>query len=616
MWGQIRAAAAAVVAVALLAPTQAFATDGAPESVRVSGDDAATPAPRPTLLERAGKGRAVVEALGDRLPEAAAVNRMSAARLRTLLTTDHTARLGTDGQLFFAEEEEALAADAPVSTPTSTYPASSTFALHSKPDSARTIYLDFNGATVSNTWWNKSKGMPARFYTGFTLDSSAAFSSTELAYIQTVWRIVAEKYAAFDVDVTTADPGVAGWDRTSSSDTTYGSHVLITDDDGAVSAACGGTCSGVALLGTFDNVTYQESYFQPAWVFSSKTSGSALLTAHTVAHEVGHNLGLNHDGDSTRSYSSGHSNWFPLMGSSAKAVGQFSKGEYANANNTEDDFAVMAGNGLPERADDHGDTTAAARQFGAASAYTVQGVIGDRTDRDVIAIDRSCATQLNVVASGVGAGASLDIRVDVFNAAGTRVAYADPASGQNTSSWPYVPTGMDASVSVAAGTGRYYVQVDGVGKGDALYNGYSDYASIGAYRLSISGCAGDGPDPGAGTDSGTPIAPTTASRVRAPGAPRIGTAKSGRRGGKSNATARWAAPASTGGSAVIGYRVKAMRLNRSGRVVSVKSTRMLSASARVKRMRLTRGRYRFTVVAYNRVGTSPQSAASRVVRAR
>ena len=38
---------------------------------------------------------------------------------------------------------------------------------------------------------------------------------------------------------------------------------------------------------------------------------------------------------------------------------------------------------------------------------------------------------------------------------------------------------MDASATVAAPSGTYYVRIDGVGKGSALTDGYSDYASIG-----------------------------------------------------------------------------------------------------------------------------------------
>jgi hypothetical protein len=453
--------------------------------------------------------------------------------------------------------------------------------------------------------------MPEQFYTGFTLDAyPGSFTSAEKAYIQQVWRIVAEKFAPFDVDVTTQDPGPAAYNRSGLLDKTYGDHVVITDNTTALNKACGGGCSGIALLGTFDNSSDSNGYLEPAWVFSSKTSRSPILTAHTVAHEVGHTFGLNHDGDDGHAYYTGHANWFPLMGSSARAVGQWSKGEYAGANNHEDDLAVIATRGAPLRLDDHSDVLSNASSLPTGSV--ADGVVGSRADRDVFAVDHDCTTKLTAKVIGVGAGASLDLSVTVLGADGAVVGSANPASGQDTSTWPYVPTGMDATVSVLAANAMYYVRVDGVGKGDPATNGYSDYASLGTYRLGISACDGTMPDMNLPTTTGG----TTTTVKRAPSAPQIGRAKAGKRGGKVTAKARWAAPATTGGATIIGYRVKALRLDRSGRVVKVVGSRMISATSRAKAMRLAKGRYTFKVIAYNRVGRSPVSAPSRVVRAR
>ncbi len=394
---------AAVAALALAAPAQAVASS--------TGRTDRGPTPRAVVLDRAGHGAKVVAALGDRLPAAAATNRMSATRLRQILETDPTAWIGSDGQLFYKEKAETLsAATASASTlpALAAYPASQTFGLHSLPGSTHTIFLDFNGANVSGTWWNANGGMPARTYSGFTLDADpTTFNSSELAYIQEVWRIVAEKYAPFDVDVTTQDPGPGGYDRNGLLDLTYGDHVIITDDPTAVNSACGGGCSGIALLDTFDDTWRTDDYLEPTWVFSSKTSGSPILTAHTVAHEVGHTFGLTHDGDtlgtSGHEYSGGHGNWFPLMGSSARAIGQFSKGEYAGANNTQDDLAVIAAGGAPLRLDDHSDLMLTAEALGTGSV--VGGVIGTRNDVDVFAVHHDCTTNLTASATGIGAGA-------------------------------------------------------------------------------------------------------------------------------------------------------------------------------------------------------------------
>lgn len=180
---------------------------------------------------------------------------------------------------------------------------------------------------------------------------------------------------------------------------------------------------------------------------------------------------------------------------------------------------------------------------------------------------------------------------------GNVLSRGNPASGQNTSFRPAAPTGMSASAAVAARAGTYYVRVGGTGRGDPATNGYSDYDSLGDYHLAIANCGG-----------------TRSSRtLHAPSAPRIGMAKSGRHG---VASPRWRAPVHTSGTAVIGYRVRAQRIDRAGRVVKVTTSRPVSAGTRRLAMRLAKGHYRFRVIAYNRAGSSPRSAVLRMITAR
>lgn len=573
--------------------------------------------PRPVVPDRV-RGPKALRALGSRLPAVAATNGLTARGLERLLTEDPTAWLSREGRVYFQEElpTETTGTAVPTSAMAS-YPTSQTFQLHSRPGAARTIFLDFDGATVIGTRW--SDMISDGTHIGWDSDGSpSSFASAEHAWIQEVWREVAEAYSPFDVDVTTADPGASALRRSSSSDTTYGSHVLVTSSESAVEQACDSACLGVAWIGTFDSVD-PGGVYQPAWVFADADL-PPMIAAQAASHEAGHNLGLRHDGKGSASYYAGTTAWGPIMGSSrTRAISQFSRGEYVGANNTEDDFAVMQSNGLPLRDDDHGSTPAAARDLGALTSYDVRGVIETRTDADVFAIDHPCTTDLEVTAAGIGAQTTLDLSLEVLDSAGTRVGRSAPASGYRTS--PLASTGMDASLRVPAGPGTYYLRVDGVGHGDPAGTGWSDFGSLGQYHLTATGCAGATPPPPAEpveppTTAPPTVDPTPAPVVTRPGAPGIRSGSSGRRGGAVTALARWSAPSRTGGATITRYRVVAQRLSSTNRVLRNHYSGYRGASTRSLAMRLPRGRYVFKVMAWNRLGASSWSRASRGVYAR
>ena len=118
--------------------------------------------------------------------------------------------------------------------------------------------------------------------------------------------------------------------------------------------------------------------YQPAWVFTNTTMstddrGPGRLPRGRP-HARADSTTAPPTAANTQAYYAGTRAWGPIMGSATfRAVSQFSIGEYAGANNTEDDFAVMQANGLALRADDHGGTTATADQLGPARRTPQRG---------------------------------------------------------------------------------------------------------------------------------------------------------------------------------------------------------------------------------------------------
>ena len=549
-------------------------------------------------------------------------NGLTPARLEQVLRTDTTAWISETGQMFYRDEmptgEEASGSGTGAAL-AAAYPTSQTFSLHSRPGASKQIYLDFNGVDLVNAAWSTMPKNPiqAGTYTGYDSDGNVnAYGAAEHAWIQDVWRQVAEIYAPFDVDVTTADGGAGARTKSTPGDTTYGTQVVFTNSASAVQQACASQCLGIAFVGTFGDLD-PAGALQPAFVFTSTTM-SPIIAAQGAAHEAGHTLGLTHDGTTdgtnTQAYYAGNRLWGPVMGSATfRGISQFSKGEYANANNTEDDFSVIQAQGLPLRVDDHGSSATAADQLGAKASYAVSGVISTRTDSDVFAIDVQCPTDLTVTAQGIGPQAAVDLRLDVLNGSGATVTSNAPASTYAGTGSKLVVSGMNATAKVSGAIGRYYLRVDGVGVGDPRTTGYSDYGSVGQYKLTANGCvarASDPPPTGGGTQEPPPV-------VTRPSAPRIGTASSGADGGTISAVARWYAPTSNGGAPITKYRVLARRLDANGHTVVTYTSAFQGPSVRKLSMTLPKkARYKFQVVAWNRIGASTYSAISNVVNAR
>jgi PKD repeat protein len=439
------------------------------------------PFPGITLPERA-QGERAISLLGARLPEVAAWYGMSTAEFARMLRFDRTVWLDRTGRVFF-EEEVRVPAGGTTMAPAPTDPLSptlapldQTFKLHSRPGAKRTIYLNFVGATLTGTAWNTST-RPTITALPFDLDGVPySFSTAELERIQYIWKRVAEDYSAFDVDVTTEPPPADRLTRSSSSDDTFGTTVLITKRANVYDCSCG----GVAYLTAFDDTT---EFYKPALVFyDALGSGNEKYVADAISHEAGHNVGLSHDGTSTAGYYQGHGSgatgWAPIMGVGYyQQLVQWSKGEYADANNKQDDYVVMQNTGLPIRPDDHGNTTATATPLASSTANGIttvsgSGVIERPADVDVFSFVAG-AGSASITVSPAPRGPKLDILATLRDAAGNVLATSNPVDS--------LPATLAANLPAP---GTYFVTVDGVGKGDPLATGYTDYGSIGQYTIS------------------------------------------------------------------------------------------------------------------------------------
>ena len=479
-----------------------------------------------TRHDRPSHGRVALEALGDRLPEAARRNGMATERLRELLAEDPTAWLDRDARLFY---EDPARTEGATSSPTAQAAApaalAQTFLLHSKLGSQRTIYLDFDGQYVSGTVWNNQHGLSAGSHPAWSLDNDVTtFNATERQAVQSIWQRVAEDYAPFDVDVTTEDPGAADLTRTDGADQIFGTRALISPSPNAPSKLCGGSCGGIAYNGVFD--ASGSGVFQPAWIFPQALGNGTKNIAEAVSHEVGHNLGLNHDGISGGTgYYGGHDTWAPIMGVSyGRPITQWSSGDYKHANNHQDDLSVIAGNGLSVRPDEASGTLTPAATPPAGPAY-----ITSDADRDVYALG-ICSGPLTVAAEPAAQSPNLDLKLSLYGVTTGLVAVDNPASRAGAPSQD-VANGLDANLSETVSDDWYFVAVEGVGNGSPS-NGYDGYASVGAYTLSVTGsCQSD--------SANLPSAPQTVQ------ASTVG----------SSATVAWSPPASSGTGSITNYVV-------------------------------------------------------------
>jgi hypothetical protein len=425
--------------------------------------------PASTALSAEPEVRPLADVTGNALLGVAAVNQLPVDQLRKMARGGHF-QVDREGRIRSVEHRAPLSASASVKA---VPPGVDVFTLHSRAGSNRTIYLDFTGHTVQGTAWNGGARIDAPAFDGD--GDPATFNAAEREDIYQAFLGIAEDYRPFDVDVTTQEPPADRITRSGNSDQIYGTRVVITPKD---VTNCG--CGGQAYIGVFDEAS-QHSNYQPAWAYASPDYDGKTI-AEIVSHETGHNLGLAHDGQSGAvEYYAGHTNWAPIMGVGySQPVTQWSKGEYNNPSNTQDDLTVIPANGANLVADDHPDTPDSATPL--TGNVPLTGIVGSDADVDVFAIEHGGGT-LTATALPASYAPNLDIKLVIRNSAATVVATVDPAVRRVSA---VVATGLDARFSQSLPAGRYTFQIEGTGYGDPGVNGYTGYGSLGEYTLTVN----------------------------------------------------------------------------------------------------------------------------------
>ena len=397
----------------------------------------------------------------------------------------------------------------------------------SRPGAAYTIYLDFAGFSFSGTWGNST------YHPGVTPGydgTTTTFSNTDLANIKNIWARTAEKYAPFNVNVTTVDPAAVAGDAISDAtrqafydSSTQIMHTVVGGTGGWI---IGGGVSYVgrdstAQTTTLSNNSGASAGYHTDFVFSDQNPTNLAFVGESAAHENGHGFGLQHqsdvtDGKITNEYSTdghgmGAGAFSPIMGTSYYTT----RGTW-RIGNADDNGTVVTQNDVQVIANAHNNSfvdDGIGHSMGTASNLSLTNSAVDFTTDKGVIIPASATTPTAIGVNNyttdffkfTSTGASITLTAhdgSELIAPGT----ADPGATLESTLTILDSTGNTAALATMADDtmsetfagalppGTYYAEVASYGGYQSTYDPKASYYTIGSFFLTGGGMAV--PEPG------------------------------------------------------------------------------------------------------------------------
>ncbi len=329
--------------------------------------------------------------------------------------------------------------------------------LSSLPSARATIFLDFDGQTVTASSWNG----------GNTLYCAAADLNDD--QITEIFNRVSEDYRPFNINITTDSMVFLA------APLAQRIRIIVTP-----TSSWYPNVGGVSYTGSF--IWGDDT---PGFVFSDRLHNNTKLIAECCTHESGHTVGLSHQAKysgtctlvSTYNEGTGlgETSWAPVMGNSYyRNLSGWNNGPTPSGCTADQDnlSIITTRNGFTYRPDDHSDDpNKNPTLIAAGPLFSADGIVTTNTDKDAfkITLPKDGVFHVDAVPYSVGSnneGADLDIQLTLLNANRQVVKVYNPLDKLNV------------TVDTTLMAGDYYMVINGTGNENA-----TNYGSLGSYRI-------------------------------------------------------------------------------------------------------------------------------------